>query len=63
MNTEYFVVNNGTQWKIVENLSTILPGVRISIFSVDFIIKTINRGNLSENKNKYTWTHDFLEEE
>ena len=47
MNTEDFSVDDGSDGKVVEDLSTVFPGIRVSILSVDFVVKTINSGDLS----------------
>lgn len=54
MDTESFSINYSSDWQIVENFSTVFPWVWISIFSVDFIIKSIYSCDLSFiKKEKY----------
>ena len=47
MDTEGFSVNDGTNRQIVKYFSAVLPGIWVSVFSVDFVIKAINCRNLS----------------
>lgn len=60
MDTESFSVDDGTNRQVVEYFSAVFPGVGISVFPVDFIIKSINSGNLSEYHKKHTWIHGCL---
>ena len=48
MYTEGFSVDNGSDWEIVKYFSAVFPWVRVSIFSIDLIIKTIDGCDLSK---------------
>ena len=52
MNAKDFSIDDGSDGEVVEDFSAILPRVRITIFSVDFIIETIYCSNLPESKDK-----------
>ena len=47
MHTENFVINNGSQRKIVKDFCAVFPRIRVSILPVNFIIESIDGGNLS----------------
>jgi len=47
MDAEYLAIDDGTNWQIVEDFGAVLPRIGISVFSVDFIIKAIDCGDLS----------------
>ena len=48
VNTESFSVNDGSDWQVVKDFCTVFPWIGVSVLSVDFIIKAINSGDLSE---------------
>lgn len=47
VDTECFSVDDCSEREVVEDFSTVFPGVGVSVFSVDFVIETIDSGNLS----------------
>ena len=47
MNTEYFPIDDGTQWQKIKCLIKIFPAIRIPIFFVDFIQETVHHCNIS----------------
>ena len=47
MDTEDLSVNNSPDGQVIEDLSAVLPRVRISILSIDLIVKSINSCDLS----------------
>ena len=48
VNTEDFSIYDGSDREVIKDFSTIFPWIRISIFSINFIIKSIDCGNLSK---------------
>ena len=48
VDTESFSVDDGTDWKVVKDFGTVLPWIWVSIFSVDFIIKSVDGCDLSK---------------
>jgi hypothetical protein len=60
MNTEDFTVYDCSDREIVKDFGTIFPRIRIPIFSINFIIKSINSGDLSKIGNVNTLINDFL---
>lgn len=53
MNTEYFIVNDCTQGKVIEHFCAVFPGIGISVLSVDLVIEPINSCNLSKLNRMY----------
>lgn len=47
VDTKSFSINNCSNWQIIKHFGAIFPRIWITIFSVDFIIKSINSSNLS----------------
>ena len=47
MNAENLAINNSTNGQVVEDFSTVLPGIGVTIFPVDFVIESIHCGDLS----------------
>lgn len=47
MDAEYFTVNDCTDGQIVKYFSAVFPRVRVTVLPVDFIIESIDCGNLS----------------
>ena len=67
MHTENFIVNNGSDRKIIKNISEHLPHLWISIFALAFSIKAINLRNLScfmvaSQKTDSRWVPKFQSE-
>ena len=60
VNTESFSVDDGSERKVVEDFCAVFPGIGVAILSVDFIVKTIDGGNLSELNFNCTCFRDFL---
>jgi hypothetical protein len=48
VDTECFSINDGTDWQVVKDFCAVFPWIRVSIFSVDFIIEAIDSCDLSE---------------
>lgn len=46
MNTEGFSINNGSDWQVIEHFSAVFPWVWVSVFSVDFVVKSVNSCDL-----------------
>jgi len=46
MDTEYFVVYNSANWKIVEDISESLPDSQIAILTLTLSLKPINLSDL-----------------
>lgn len=47
MDTEDFILNNGSKAEVVKDLCAVFPDIEGSILSQTLIIETINLGNLS----------------
>jgi len=47
VNAEDFTVDERGQSEVVEDLATVLPCVGVSVFLLDFIVKTVYLGDLS----------------
>jgi hypothetical protein len=48
MDTENFSIDDGSNREVIKDFSTIFPWIRISIFSINFIIESIDCGDLSK---------------
>ena len=48
VNTEGFSINDSTNWQVVKDFSAVFPWIWISVFSVDFVVKSINGRDLSQ---------------
>lgn len=53
LNEQKDTVNNSTNGKVIKHFGAVFPRVRVSVFSVDFIVEPIDCGNLSESINLY----------
>lgn len=40
-------INDGSNGKVVEDFSAVLPGIRVTVLSVDLVIESINSCDLS----------------
>ena len=47
MHTKNFAINDNSDGQVVKNFSTIFPRIRISVLSIDLIIKSIDCCDLS----------------
>lgn len=47
MQTKDLVLNESSQWKVVEQICEVFPDIGIAIFSEAFVIKTIDLGDLT----------------
>lgn len=47
MKAEDLVVDEGREWKVVEEVGEVLPNIRISIFSKAFVVEAIDLRNLA----------------
>ena len=47
MHTENFAINDSSNGKVVKDLSTVLPRIRVTVFSIDLVVKTIDSCDLS----------------
>lgn len=48
MHAEDLAINDCSNGQVIEHLSTVLPRVRVAIFPINLIIKSINSRNLPE---------------
>ena len=48
MHAENLAIDDCSNGEVIEHLSAVLPGVRIAVFPINLIIKSINSGNLPE---------------
>lgn len=60
VDAESFSVDDGSDWKVVKDFSAVLPRVGVTVFSVDFVIESVDGGDLSGVRQKGTWTRGFL---
>ena len=68
MNTEDSVVDDGSDGKIVENVSAVPPYIQRSKFPQALIIESINLSDLSalvipSNEGDHIWVPDFIGKE
>ena len=47
MHTENFIINNCSKWKVVKDVSTVLPNIETAVFPETLVIKSIDLSNLS----------------
>lgn len=47
METEDLVVDEGGQWKVVEEVGKVFPDIGIAVFSKTFVVEAVYLGNLS----------------
>lgn len=47
VDAEHLAVNDSTNREIVEDLGAVFPRIRVTVFSVDLVVKSINCSDLS----------------
>lgn len=65
MNAEDLTLNKCGNSKIVEHFCAIFPRVGVTVLSDNFIVKSIDGGNLSafmisSKESNSSWVHDFV---
>ena len=68
MDTENFVVNNGCEGEIIEDLSAVAPDIDTSILAEAFVVETINLRDLtrfmvSTDQSDAFWVSDLKGEQ
>ena len=68
MDAEYFVVDNGSEGKVIEDLCAVAPDIDTSILSEAFIVETINLRDLtrfmvSTDQSDALWISDLKGEQ
>ena len=47
MKSEYFIFHDCCDRQIIKNVSEVLPNIRTAVFSMAFIVKSVDLGDLS----------------